>query len=263
MNAVFLALLLAVTTAVALAQDRGSLTPVQLEIQKQQARLGGGDVEERRDAVARLGSMHHPDASRAALPALVDSSVIVRATAAAAILSLPSEESAPKLILLLNDRDEFVRREAAYALGRARSRTAVSMLMERLVSDKKAEVRGASAVALGQIADVAAVASLVAVLKPAPNVSKKKTMAEQDEFVLRSAARALGQIGNRDAVGPLTNVLQNEQVASDVRREAAWALGAIGDPSALATLNVAITSTDPHLSRVAHEAIQKIKRAQN
>lgn len=241
------------------AQDSRSLTPVQFEIQKQVARLGSADVEERRDAVTRLGSMHHPDASRAALPALGDGSAIVRATAAAAVLSLPSHDSAAGLIPLLNDKDEFVRREAAYALGRAGSSSAVATLIERLTTDKKPEVRGAAAVALGQIGNVGAIPSLTAILVPLTSTSKKKSKGEQDVFVLRAVARALGQIKSSDGMPALVKVLENGEAESDVRREAAWALGEIGDAAALSALTFARSSTDPHLSQAAHDAIQKIR----
>ena len=85
--------------AVHIIQERstGSFTPIQLEIEKQRVRLGSAEVEERRDAVTRLGSMHHPDASRAALSGLKDPLPIVRATSAGAVLSLPAEESAASL----------------------------------------------------------------------------------------------------------------------------------------------------------------------
>src|SRR2546422_1322021 len=73
---------------------RKSLTPIQLEIEKQRMRLSSSEVEERRAAATELGAMHHPEASRLAVSALKDSSAIVRATAAASILSLPVEESA-------------------------------------------------------------------------------------------------------------------------------------------------------------------------
>ena len=65
------------------------------------------------------------------------------------------------LLPLLNDKDEFVRREVAYALGHTRSRSATSALSDRLLNDKEDGVRGAAAVALGQIADEAAVIALV------------------------------------------------------------------------------------------------------
>src|SRR6185503_6505236 len=132
------------------AQESRNLTPVQLEIQTQQRRLSSSDVEERRDAVMRLGSMRLAAASRAALPGLQDAEPIVRATAAKAIISIASDESAGLLLPLLNDKDEFVRRETAYALGHTRSRSATAALSERLLSDKEDGVRAAAAVALGE-----------------------------------------------------------------------------------------------------------------
>ena len=65
-----------------------------MEIEKQQRRLSSSDVEERRDAVMRLGSMRIAAASRAALPGLQDAEPIVRATTAKAILAIGNEESA-------------------------------------------------------------------------------------------------------------------------------------------------------------------------
>ena len=127
-----------------------SLTPLQHEIAKQQNRLSAIETEERRDAVVRLGVLHHPEASRAALVALKDITPIVRATAAVAVLALPPGESASALIPLLGDKDEFVRQEAAYALGKTRSTSAVEPLIERLTNDKKHSVRGAAVVSLGE-----------------------------------------------------------------------------------------------------------------
>src|ERR1044072_447081 len=83
---------------VASAQESRNLTPTQLEIQKQQQRLGSSDVEERRDAVMRLGTMRLAAASRTALPALQDGAAIIRVTAAKAILSIGNEESVPYLL---------------------------------------------------------------------------------------------------------------------------------------------------------------------
>lgn len=242
-------------------QNRSSQTPLQMEIEKQMVRLSSTEVEERRDAITRLGSMRHPQASRTALAGLRDASAIVRATSAAAILSLPAEESAASLIPLLNDKDEFVRREVAYALGRTRSRTAVPFLIERVAKDKKDEVRGAAAVALGQISDVASVSALSAVLYPTVTPKGKKPKPEKDPFLLRSAVRSLGQIRSRAALPVLIIILQDEKSEDDVRREAAIALGEIGDATALPVLDGAVNSRDPHLSHAAHEAIRKIRRS--
>lgn len=248
-------------------QDRSastSLTPVQLEIEKQRTRLSSADVEERRDALTRLRSMHNPEASRAALQGLKDPEAIVRASAAAAILSLPPEESVANMIPLLIDKDEFVRREIAYALGKTRNRTAVSTLIELLLNDKIDSVRAAAAVALGEIGDETAVSSLAAVLNPQlalPLKRSKKSKKPENPFVLRAAAHSLGQIRSRVGLPALIAVLNDEQAENDVRRESAFALGAVGDSSALPALRAALTHADPYLSQAAHEAIRKILRS--
>ena len=265
-------LVLAVATAGVLpvataGQDptlKQQLTPLQLEIEKQRQRLGALESEDRREAVMRLGSMHHPEASRVALSALSDPSPVVRASAASAVLYLPFEESVGSLLPLLADKDEFVRQQVAYALGQTRSRAAVPGLIQSL-ADKEDSVRGSAAVALGQIADRAALSSLAAVLMPSPGElpakKKKKSRVEQNPFVLRAAAHSLGQIGDPAGAPALIFVLQDEKAEDDVRREAALALGAIGDPSAIPALRGAVTARDPYLAHAAHEAIRKINKA--
>ena len=240
-------------------QSSRNLTPVQLEIERQQQRLNSEDQEDRRDALMRLGAMRRAAASRVALPALSDPSPIIRVTAAKAILALDPEEGAAALLPLLNDKDEFVRRETAYALGRTRSRTATSALSERLLNDKEAGVRGAAAVALGNIGDEAGVVALASTLAPelsAPTKSKRKR--EENEFVLRASAEALGQIKSRTGVPALLSVVSNEKLPVDVRREAVRALGSIGDPSAIPALKSASLSEDPFVSRLAHESLRKL-----
>jgi HEAT repeat protein len=241
-----------------------SLTPLQLEIESQRQRLGSSEVEDRREALMRLRSLRHPDASRVARAALNDPSAIVRATAAQSVLALPANESVDSLIPLLSDEEEFVRQQAAYTLGQTRSSAAVAPLIERL-TDKKDSVRGAAAVSLGQIADSRAVTSLAAILNPAAGLApskKNKSKMEQNPFVLRAAARSLGQIGNRAALPALIIALQDEKAEGDVRREAALALGVIGDVTAIPALNSVMTATDPYLSQAAQEAVRNISRLQ-
>lgn len=231
------------------AQESRNLTPSQLAIQQQQQRLNSSDVEERRDAVMRLGSMRLEAASRAVLPTLKDPAAIVRATAAKAILSLGSETSAGHLLPLLNDKDEFVRRETAYALGMSKSRSATSALGERLLTDKEDGVKAAAAVALGEIADEAAVVPLVQTLT---------TARKANVFVLRAAAVALGKIKSRAGTAALISTLSNEKLPSDVRREAARSLGLIGDPTAAPALTAASTDPDPYLAEISHSALKRL-----
>jgi HEAT repeat protein len=231
------------------------LTPLQLEIEKQRRRLESSETEERRDAVMRLGWMKRLESSRVAARALRDSSAIVQATAARAVLSLPADEAAAVLLPLLQNRDEFVRQEVAYALGETRSRVAVSALVTLLEKEKKDGVRGAVAVALGEIGDERAVVSLSQLLG-------RRGKKDENEFVRRAAARSLGQIRSRAGVPALIAIVADERAPDDVRREAATALGLISDPAAVPSLRALVDARDPYLARIAFEALLKIERTE-
>jgi HEAT repeat protein len=235
-------------------------TPMQREIQRQAQRLKSGEIEDRRDALMRLGNFRRADASRIAAAGLTDLAPIVRVSAAHAVQSLPPAEAAGLLIPLLQDKIEFVRRETAYALGETRSHSAAAPLGQVVLNDTEPGVRAAAAVALGEIGDDSAVAPLSQALTQQPR-NQKKTTVEENEFVMRAAAHSLGQIKSRTAVNILIATLTNESVAVDVRREAATALGLIGDPAAVAALQAAFTSTDPYLSDAARGALRRLRAA--
>lgn len=265
---------LSITALAQIPSERKCLPPsagsasLQQQVEIQRRRLSSSDEEERRCAVMSLGWMSRPDSSRAAAAvALRDSSAIIRATAARAVLSLPHDEAAAALLPLLTDREEFVRQETAYALGETRSRLATTPLLTLLEKEKQDGVRGAAVVALGLIGDETAVVTLAETLNQRVRASglinkvrrKKK---DENEFVRRAAARALGQIGSRAAVPALIMALEDKRAPSDVRREAARSLGLIGDPSAAASLRAVLTSDDPYLSRIAYEALIKLVPAE-
>ncbi len=242
------------------AQSADQLTPIQREIERQRQRLSSSDIEERRDALMRLGNMKRPDASRVAAASLNDAAVQVRVAAAHAVVFLPPAEAAGLLLPLLQDRAEFIRREAAYALGETRSRSAVARLTEVLSGDKETAVRGAAAVALGQIADETAVNALSLALS---GTGKKKKAGPGDEFIMRSAAHSLGQIRSRAGLPVLIAALGDDQNPLDVRREAAAALGLIGDPAAVSSLRAVLDSSDPYLADAAREALRRLATARN
>jgi len=234
------------------------LTPTQREIERQRQRLASTEPEERRDALMHLGSLKRPEASRAAATALNDEIPAVRVAAVHAILSLPHAEAANLISPLLKDKNEFVRREAVFALGESRSRTATTVLVDLMLHDKKPSVRGAAAVALGQIGDEGALTALSQVVT-GEGSKKKKAKSFDEEFVVRSAVRSLGQIGSRTSVPTLISALQDETNSIATRREAATSLGLIGDASALPALQAAFdANADPYLSEAATAAIRQI-----
>jgi HEAT repeat protein len=184
---------------------------------------------------------------------------MVRAMAAHAVTSLPAAEASALLIPLLQDKEEFVRREVAHSLGETHSRAVVHPLAELLATEKEVSVRAAAVLALGQIGDESAVPALAQVLSGVS--SNKKSKKREDDFVMRSAAEALGKIRSRAGVEPLIAALTNEKNQIDTRRAAAEALGLIGDPSATPALQAALASDDPYLSEAARESLRRLRSA--
>ncbi len=247
-----------------------------------------GSVEEKRSALLAIRNLHSEEASRLAVPALTDPKELVRSTAPLAIVFLPKSEAARLITPLLSDKAEFVRSEAAFALGEVGDSSAVQPLIQRLQKDT-GSVRSAAAAALGKIGDVSAVDALNAVIKQKPS--------ESVENLRRSAARSIGQTakairtGNRrvdtpqnflptkykdnysaiasvtrshpifrNSVTILTSVLSNTKEADDVRREAAFALGAIGDPSSKTELSNHLNSTDNYLAEICKESLLNLEQ---
>ncbi len=144
---------------------------------------------------------------------------------------------------------------------------------------------------LGEIGDVSAVNSLLNFLKNKPR--------DNEIFLRRAAARSIGQIAQFQQIGikyivtpesflaekpnslselkyanlterfpvydqvirVLVAILQNSKETDDVKREAAFSLGTIGNISALSILQNSLNSNDYYLVKICQEAIQKIKSA--
>lgn len=248
--------------------------------------IASGNPELIRDALFQIKNIQTEPASRLALRALSDPNEIVRATAATAVIYLPPAEAARALIPLLDDKARFVRGEAAVALGKVGDGSAVVPLILVLQKDRAVEVRAAAAAALGRIGNAAAVDDLSETLKKKPRSS--------DDLLRRSAARSIGQIaqilrsGTREAVTPqnflpekykvklageppslvlpqfrtanglLIKVLEDRRETDDTRREAAFALGAMGNPGSAAVLRSFLNAPDNYLAEICREALLKL-----
>ncbi len=127
----------------------------------------------------------------------------------------------PHLIRALKDEKTRVRLAAIDALGMLKDKGATGVLIPFL-QDKRAVLALAAIDALGQIGDSTAMDALVAVV-------------QAEVPVLRLAAiDALGQIGDSTAVAVLC--LQTQSEISQVRWVSAVALGRIGSPRAIGPL---------------------------
>lgn len=287
--AAFLCVLCALGVKFSFAQTQinDQTTPRALEFQ---TIFEKGNPEQKRGALAEIRNLESANYSRIALPALRDTDEIVRATAAFAVIYLPKDEAFAALAPNLSDKAEIVRRETAYALGKIQNPNAINPLIQTFQNrrEKSLEVKNAVIVALGEIGDAAAVDFLTQILRQKPK--------DENEFERRSAARSIGQIAQliqinkqrvvtpenflpdkyklaalekyenlaadypqfRAALPVLTGVLQNARESDDARREAAFALGAIGDAAALPALQSNLNSKDYYLAEICREAVKKI-----
>ncbi len=80
---------------------------------------------------------------------------------------------------------------------------------------------------------------------------------ENDVQVRREAAYILGKIGNSSAVVPLIKALEDPD--SYVRRQAADALGNIGDQKAFEPLNKALHDPNKYVCQGAADSLKKIE----
>ena len=126
-----------------------------------------------------------------------------------------------KLRQALKHEDEYVRRNAAVALGNIGNSQALEALIAAL-KDENEYVRLYAAEALGNIGNSQAMEALIAALK------------HEDWPVRWKAAEALGKIGNSQAVEALIAALKDEN--EDVRCNAAEALGKIDSSETLEKL---------------------------
>lgn len=119
----------------------------------------------------------------------------------------------PPLRAALEDPDGCVRRVAARLLGRMRTDRAVESLLDALESPSD-QIRELAILGLGFAEERETTRPLVAMLD------------DRSPGIRTAAAWALGRIESRDAVAALTRVLRADPDAN-VRRTAAWALGAM------------------------------------
>lgn len=262
-------------------------TPEQIEYLQNRIQIGNAEVK--REALFQIRNYRTTTASRIAVPALKDSDETVRATAAYSVIFLPADEAVQVLLPLLKDKSILVRKEGGYALGEVGSPLAVNFVLQTLTRDKNIEVRNAAATALGKIGDISAIGELIKILQKKPK--------EKEEFLRRSAARSIGQIAQKvqtleiqkatpedflpqeyqdfkiprypylsktfpiflQANAVLLKILQDKKEYRDTKREAAFALGEIGEEKSIAVLQKNLNEEDAfYLAEIAERAVRQI-----
>lgn len=201
----------------------------------------------------------------------------LRMAAAAALERIHDARSTRALIEVLRTADDELRKRATRAVTQI-GEAAVGPLIEAL-QDGDRELKLGAAQALGEIGDARAVQPLIELLRHGDSDGLREAghalgkmgkaaadllleaLRDENGKVRREAARALGDIGDGRATEALTEVLQDDE-DSDVREGAARALGEIGDGRAVQPLIKALRDQGSDVRRGAAEALGNIGDAQ-
>ena len=156
----------------------------------------------------------------------------------------PDYYNIESLIEDLKDENSFTRANAALSLGNTGDSKAIEPLIEAL-RDENSFVRQNAATALGHIGDSQAIEPLIEVI-----------LKDKIDFVKQVAAKALANIGEL-SFEPLLKMLGNED--GNVRKNAAMALGLIGDAKAVEPLIEALKDEHTGVRQNAAAALGLIK----
>ena len=258
-------------------------------------------------AVIALRQLHQYAAPERLTGMLVHTDAHVRAAAARYFGDLGDRHFANHLAMLLLDENRFVRSAAIEALGKMGDRSAILPLLEVLAR----QTPGGEAISPRQVAGrgvvVGASRSLPPLLSGLELLAQKAEaikilgdwraneavvpiiengLQPQDAQLLAVSAFALGQIGDRRALGPLIALVQDFYAAApfdsdspdqitikdkvtskmlhqeyelqcNARRTIVWALGRLGDSAALPTLRQALNDRNSTVREAAIEALAR------
>ena len=166
-----------------------------------------------------------------------------RCAAMRTIARVGNAEDIPVLIEALSDSDPYgVVRDAVEALGRLRAKDAVPELI-RTLDHPEEWIALRAAYALGAIGDESAAPALESKLSPG-----------NPRHVINAAVEALGRLRAKDAVPALIRTLDHPEVWTAVN--AARALAAIGDKSAIPALQAKLSADNRLLVDAATEALK-------
>ncbi len=202
------------------------------------AEVLGDDRSQLRQAAAKgLAAIGGDDARTALVAALHHKDPATRATAVQALGDLGDSRSVPALSEIVSDREKAVREGAVAALGRLGSSDAAEALLAAYQGADR-EVRQAAAAALRA-------------LPWSPATARQRAF---HAVVCGDYAGAV--VEGRVALEPLLIALQDRD--GGTRRQAAEALGAVGDPQAAACLMDALGDHDDQVRTAAGHALVRI-----
>lgn len=184
-----------------------------------------------------------------------DENVVVRCSAILTLVNYPAPESAECLCELLSDINDFIKIEAATVLALKNYKPALPYLLKQLQAFNE-NVRVSVIAALGSLGDHSVIGPLCQMLQDPSDwvrinsamalldIAQKlqrphtqmvkyllKALKDKNTYVVRNAARALGIVGNEQAVSCIIAQLKQEQNPGIIAN-LVFALGLLKDPRA-------------------------------
>ncbi|MCO8169121.1 HEAT repeat domain-containing protein [Pseudomonas sp. 21LCFQ02] len=220
---------------------------------------------------------------RVILPWTSHADARVRCAAFRALRELRDQRAAEAALLALDDPEAGVRREAVAVLGWLKQTQALTTLSRLLAHDPDTEVRRAAAGALGMASEAAVIPALCQALHDAAWQVREEAAttlgkvagdtaaqalagdgllgALHDGYwqVRLRATRSLGRLRYGAALSALIETLQHS--ISNLRKEAALALGELGNPDAIGALQAAEQDGDPEVRKAVRIALAQIAAA--
>lgn len=191
-----------------------------------------------------LEEIHTEAAIPTLLEALENQNPRIRSSAAKSLGKLGNRTVIPQLLQRLHDPDFFVRSNALEALGRLGNEATAPALIEAL-QDPDVHVCTSAIRALGELNSEAAISALVSMLQ------------SPDLLLRRAATYELGKTRNLATIPALIKVLQHDQ-ESGIRSTAAYALGEIGNETAISGLLEALRDEAVRVRESVVEALGKL-----
>ncbi|MDR1818618.1 MAG: HEAT repeat domain-containing protein [Methanobrevibacter sp.] len=148
-----------------------------------------------------------------------------------------------ELINDLANPDEFVQEETKILIEE-RGTKAVDPLIDALLNNRNKDIKISSAKLLGIIGDNKAIDPLI------------KTLKNPNKLVRREASTSLIKMGN-NAVEPLIKLLENEDWK--IRGAASWALGSIGDKRAIEPLKNLLNDESGYVKSGAQKSLNTLE----
>jgi HEAT repeat protein len=204
----------------------------------------------RQTAADALGKIGEPGAEPFLIHALRDPEPAVRAAAARGLgrLSSASQEAGTALLSALGDPDLSVRRAAAQALGAIEGLAALAPALAALLTNSDPAVREAAAHALS--------------LMEAREIWEALAASATDPHpaVRQWVVAALGEADGAGSLDVLADRVRRDE-APQVRGEAAYRLGFIGNESVLADLEqVALRDANVDVRRWARRSFEELRK---